>query len=322
MPRSYLHSEIHEQPAVVERLVRSERPSVQALARKIVERNVRFVVIAARGSSDNAATYGKYLLGTMCRLPVALATPSLYTLYDGTPEVKDALVIGISQSGRSPDVVAVLSEAARQGAVTAAITNSPSSPLAETAGHLINCRAGEERSIAATKTYTAELAALALLGATLSGKPRQLEALMRLPRALRKALGSEEAVFRSAERYTYMDRCMVVARGYNYANAFELALKLKELTYVVAEPYSPPDLLHGPVAVIARGFPVILIATRGRALPTLIECMDELRGLQAELIVISEDEEALRRARTPLVLDTELPEWLTPLVSVIPGHLN
>lgn len=320
MIHSHLHTEIHQQPQVIEELLKAERDSVEALAREIADRRVQFVVIAARGSSDNAAIYGQYILGAMCGFTVALATPSLYTLYDRPPNVRHALVIGISQSGQSPDVVAVLSEAARQGAVTAAITNTPSSPLGQTVEHVINCRAGEERSIAATKTYTAELAALALLCAVISGERQHLEDLMLLPQALRKVLDLDDEVSRAVQRYRYMDRCMVVARGYNYANAFEIALKLKELAYVVAEPYSSADLLHGPVAVIDRGFPVVLIATKGKALSELLNCMDKLRELRAELIVISDDTGSLARANTAFAMDVELPEWLTPIVSVVPGQ--
>jgi len=318
---SYLEQEIRQQPAVLAELFDIERPRVEAIVRDIRRREIEYLFIAARGSSDNAARYGKYLFSALNRLPVALAAPSLFTLYRTPPCLEGALAIGISQSGRSTDIVEVLREARRQGACTLAITNDADSPLAQTAEYLILCHAGEERSVAATKTYTAQLAALALLASAMAGDDRRLEALGALPQAVEAALALEDQIRRATERYRDMDRCVVIGRGYNYATAFEIALKLKELTYVVAEPYSPADFRHGPVAMIAKGFPALVVAPQGQVYADVYDLVAELHERGADLVVISDREEAVALSQTPCLLPVAVEEWLSPLISVIPGQL-
>ncbi len=318
---SYLFREIHEQPQVLAHLLEAERASVGALAEAIRERQITHVVIAARGTSDNAGRYAKYLLGAVNRLPVGLATPSLFTIYHRPPRFGNALVMGISQSGQSPDIVAVVEEARRQGALTAAITNFPDSALARAAEHVIDLHAGEERSIAATKTYTAELTAIAMLSQALSGDEAIAEALAQIPHKVAETLAMGEEIALKAERYRYMQTCVTIGRGYNYATAFELSLKLKELTYTVVEPYSSADFMHGPLALIEHGFPVIVIAPSGKMLPELTAFIGTLRKREAEVMVISDAEEVLSLARVPLRLPTGVPEWLSPITAIIPGQL-
>jgi glucosamine--fructose-6-phosphate aminotransferase (isomerizing) len=293
------------------------RPLVQA----IQQRRITHVVIAARGTSDNAARYAKYLLGAHNGLPVALAAPSLFTVYGQPPVFQDALVLGISQSGKSPDIVAVLQEARRQGMLTAAITNQPASDLAKVAEHVIDLQAGEERSVAATKTYTAELAAVALLSALLKGEPYLLDELKTIPEAVAQTLSMQAYICQHTPRYRYMHVCVAIGRGYNYATAFELALKLKELSYTLVEPYSSADFLHGPLAVVEPGFPVILIAPSGKMLPELKDFAQKLKPLGAEIIAISDDDSLLNQAQTAFRLPVSVPEWLSPLTSIVPGQL-
>ncbi len=319
--QSYLYREIHEQPAVLEKLLAGERKSTAALAAAMRQRDVHYVLIAARGTSDNAGRYANYLMGALNGLPVALATPSLYTIYNQAPRVRNALVIGISQSGKSPDIVSVLEDARRQGALTAAITNFPDSDLGAAAEHVIALHAGEERSIAATKTYTSELAAVALLAATLAEERSHLEAIARVPESVAAALEIDARVAEIAPRYRYMRDCVVIGRGYNYATAFELALKLKELTYTIAEPYSSADFMHGPLAVIEYGFPAIVIAPSGAVLPEMQTFIRLLRQREAEAVVISDDQATLDLGRTRLPLPHDVPEWLSPLTAIVPGQL-
>ena len=257
----------------------------------------------------------------MNRLPVALATPSLFTLYQQPPDLRGALVIGISQSGQSAEIIQVVAEARRQGVLTLGITNYPDSPLAEAAEHVILCHAGEEQSIAATKTYTTQLVALALLATALASDAERLRAIQALPEAVERTLALEERVQRSVERYRYMEHCVIIGRGYNYATAFEIALKLKELTYVLAEPYSSADFLHGPIAVVEEGFPVIVIAPKGGAYGHVLQLARDLHRKAAELIVISDQEEALALATTPFPLPVSVEEWLSPIPCVLPGQL-
>lgn len=318
---SRLLQEIREQPEVVRRLLAEGYGEIERLAGYVSGRDVRYVVIAARGTSDNAATYGKYVLGAWNRLPVALAAPSLFSVYHRPLDLRSSLVVGISQSGASPDILAVLEEARRQGAPTLAITNDPASPLALAAEGVIDLCAGPERSVAATKTYTAQIAALALLSAALADDAMRLAEVRAVPAALEAALELSEGLATRAQRYRYMDECAVIGRGYNYATASELALKLKELTYVGASPYSSADFRHGPIAMVDRGFPVLLAATQGRVLGDLLDLMDALDERGAELIVISDADAALSRAHTGLRLPEGVPEWLSPLVAVVPGQL-
>jgi glucosamine--fructose-6-phosphate aminotransferase (isomerizing) len=240
MPTSLLRTEIYEQPAAIQCLLDNQTSAVQAMAERLRD-HFDGILIAARGTSDNAARYAQYLFGAHNRLPVALATPSLFTLYQHPPRLKHLLVVGISQSGQSPDIVAVLSEASRQGQPTIAITNEPDSPLAQAAAHVIPLCAGAERAVAA-----------------LANDRERLAELQRIPLLAQHTLDGLSSALDHVERYRYMNRCAVLGRGYNYATAFEIALKVKELTGVVAEPYSSADFRHGPVAIVHAGFPVLV----------------------------------------------------------------
>lgn len=321
MNDSFLYKEIHEQPQVLRMVLEQERAAVQGLADAIRARDIHFVLIAARGTSDNAGRYANYLLGAVNRLPVALATPSLFSLYHQPPRLRKALVLGISQSGKSPDIVSVLAEAQRQGALTAAITNFADSDLAQHADHVIQLRAGVEQSLAATKTYTSELTAIALLSTLLADDGEMAAALTRIPDAVADVLAVHDHVAEVAQRYRYMQYCVVIGRGYNYASAFELALKLKELTYTVAEPYSSADFQHGPMALIEPGFPVIVFAPTGLLLPEMRQFLHTVRERAAEPIVVSDDAEALALARIALPLTATVPEWLSPITAIVPGQL-
>jgi glutamine---fructose-6-phosphate transaminase (isomerizing) len=318
---SHLRDEIHEQPEVLRTLLAREGENVQRIASALRRRDVQYVMVAARGTSDNAARYGQYLLGSHNRLPVALATPSLFSVYGEPPSLRGALVAGISQSGQSKDIVAVLAEGRRQGVPTLAITNKPDSPLAAQADFVLPVHAGEERAVAATKTYTAQLAALALLSCALEGDGERLAALEQIPGVVAQVLDGEERIARAVERYRYMETCVVLGRGYNYATAFEIALKLKELNYLVAESYSSADFMHGPIAVVGSGFPALVVAPGGRMFETMHRFGLELKARGAELLVISDREALLREAVTPLPLPAGVPEWLSPLVAVVPGQL-
>jgi glucosamine--fructose-6-phosphate aminotransferase (isomerizing) len=321
LENTHLYQEIHEQPEVLNRLLAHEIEPAQRLAEEIRQRGIETVVIAARGTSDNAGRYAQYLLGAANRLVVALATPSLYSIYHQPPRLGNALVLGISQSGKSPDIVAVLQEARQQGALTATITNSPDSDLAQEAAHIIYLHAGGEQAIAASKTYTSELLAIALLSACLSQDESRLEEVRKMPQVAAATLTMEDQVIQAVQRYRYMRECVVIGRGYNYATAFELALKMKELTYTFVEAYSSADFLHGPLAVIEHGFPAITIAPSGVMLPELQRFMLTLKERAAEIIAISDDPETLDIAHIPLRLPVTTPEWLSPIPSILPGQL-
>lgn len=321
LSQSFLYREIHQQPAVLANLFDVERANIQRIADEINARHITNVFIAARGTSDNAGRYAQYLFGAVNQLPVGLATPSLYSIYHRPPKFQDALVIGISQSGKSPDIVSVLATAQGQGAATLALTNVPDSPLAQAADFIIPLHAGQEQSVAATKTYTTQLMGLALLSAGMAHDAEMFAALEKIPAQMQTVLTMNDEIARAAERYRYMRVCVVIGRGFNYATAFETALKIKELTYVLAEPYSSADFLHGPVALIEEAFPTIVIAPSGVMQNELEQFVRALNVRGAEVIAISDVPKILDLARIKLPLRTTTPEWASPLVSIVAGQL-
>jgi glucosamine--fructose-6-phosphate aminotransferase (isomerizing) len=303
-----LKSEIFEQPEVLARLLESQKDRMRAIAVALREYDIRYLFLVARGTSDNAGLYAKYLWGAFNQLPTALATPSLFSLYGKPPSLKSALVLGISQSGQSPDIVQVMAEAQRQGAPTLVIVNGP------------------ELAVAATKSYTAQLMAIAMLSVALSEMAGDAEDrwpdLERVPALVQQALDLDPVIARAAERYRYMEQCVVLGRGFNYATAFEWSLKMKELAYIIAAPYSSADFQHGPVAVVSQGFPVLAVAPDGAVFDDMRMLLEELvtqRGV--ELLAISNRDEVLSLAQTPLRLPADMPEWLSPLVTIVPGQL-
>lgn len=317
-----LHSEIMEQTLVLSNLLNNQYNQVEKIAREINKLKPLYVFLAARGTSDNAARYANYLWGSMNGLPVALATPSLFTFYNQPPVLKNALVVGISQSGQSPDIISVLEKGRQQGCPTLVITNAPSSPLANAADWVIDIQAGEEKAVAATKTYTGELMAIAMLAVAMQSNQNLRQYLEKVPTWVEQVLGEDYGIGRIAERYRYMEHCVVLGRGYNYATAFEWSLKMKELCYVVAEPYSSADFQHGPVAMVESGFPIMGILHKGLVFQDMIHMIRRLKEIhQAEVLIISDQEEALGLAQSPIPIPAGIPEWISPLVDIIPGQL-
>ena len=316
---SLLEQEILSQSEVIKRLLDRETKHIQQIVEQLPAFD--YALIAARGSSDHAATYAKYAWSTLAGYPVALAAPSLLTMYKTRLRLANALVVGISQSGQSPDIIAVLEEGKRQGRPTLAITNDGASPLAAMADHVVELHAGPEQSVAATKTYTAQLAVMAIFAAALSGQAQHLAELQQVPGAIESTLRLEPEIAQSVERYRYMDRCIIIGRGYNYATSFELALKLKELTYIMATAYSSADFRHGPIATIESGLPVFLVMPAGATFDDMYDLALELQRRGSELLVISDSEQALLLARTAFPITPGVPEWLSPLITILPGQL-
>jgi glucosamine--fructose-6-phosphate aminotransferase (isomerizing) len=317
-----LHSEIFEQPACLSRLLQTQRKTVTEVAAAIRRRNVPFAFLAARGSSDNAGRYANYLWGALNRLPMALATPSLFTYYARPPQLSGALVVGISQSGQSPDIVAVLEEGKRQGCLTLAITNAPESPLGRIAEFVLDIGTGPELAIAATKTYTAELMGLAMLSMAMLPAMADWAPLEHVPSWIDQCLQMEAQASAAANRFKEMQQCVVLGRGYNYATIFEWSLKLKELAYVEAEPFSSADFQHGPIAMVRTGFPVLGIVVGGSVASSMLPLVRQLRNeLAAELVLISNLDEPLDLAQTQFRIAPEIPEFLTPMVGIVVGQM-
>jgi glucosamine--fructose-6-phosphate aminotransferase (isomerizing) len=319
---SRMLEEIREQPAALERTLRSAVRGVERFKRLVERRRPRLIVLAARGTSDNAAQFGRYLLEITTGIPVSLAAPSIYTLYNARVDFRDALVVAISQSGESTDTNVVLSEARRQGALTIGVTNESSSSLAKLAEHVFLVRAGREKSVAATKTFTGQILMLYLLAYALGAKIR-LDDLARLPERVSLTLRIEPEIMALSERYRFMDHAVVVGRGLNYANAYEFALKLMETCYVVAERFSSADFLHGPIALVEPDFPAFLFAPAGVTWPAIQEMLAKLRALKAETVVITDagNREAEGAATRLIRLPGKLRELYTPIPYIIPAQL-
>lgn len=316
-----LYEEILEQPQLLAKLLDDQHTAVTKVAETIRARSPKFVFLAARGTSDNAGRYANYLWGAFNHLPLALATPSLFTYYNQPPTLQDALVVAISQSGMSPDIISVVEEGRKQGCLTLAITNAPDSPLAKAAELVLNIQAGPEKAVAATKTYTSELMVIAMLAAAMAENKQAWDELRLVPVWAEQVLQHNDQIRQMSERFRYMNQCVVLGRGFNYATAFEWALKLKELTYVVAEPYSSADFQHGPIAMVEGGFPVMAVAPQGKVFDSMLGMLAKLRNEHAaELVVISNTKQALSLAQSPIELP-DMPEWLSPIIGILPGQL-
>ncbi|HSB66039.1 MAG TPA: SIS domain-containing protein [Anaerolineales bacterium] len=322
-PKSQLLSEIYQQPEAIRHMLDCEAERVASISQQLSGRIFSYALIAARGTSDNAARYGQYILGAINHLSVALAAPSLFTRYHTPPRLEGALIIGISQSGQSPDIVSVIDEGRQQGAPTIAITNDLDSPLARSAEYQIGLGVGEECSIAATKTYTAQLTAIAMLALGLKGTPIDLSPLQFLPQALEQGLLSEPDARLAARELAACDHTVFIGRGFNYSTAWEIALKCKELANIQAEPMSSADFLHGPIAMVDEGFPVNLISigdTFRQEFNSLAKTLHE-RG--ARLITIGDIPigEHMARQDRFIPVPVGIPEWLSPICAILPGQL-
>ncbi|MFZ3258302.1 MAG: SIS domain-containing protein, partial [Candidatus Acidiferrales bacterium] len=260
---SQMMAEIEEQPEALRRTFEAERAHAADFKKFAAARDFRLIVLVARGTSDNAALFGRYLLEIATGIPVSLCAPSVHTLYHARLDLRRALVVGISQSGAGTDINLVLKDARKQGAFTVAITNEAKSQMVRVAEESFLVRAGRQRSVAATKTFTGQLMILYLMAFAL-GREIELKSVSEIPARVRETLKLAVEIRGMVQRYRYMRQCAVVARGLNYANAFELSLKLMETCYIVAERFSSADFLHGPIAMIERDFPVILFAPQGK----------------------------------------------------------
>jgi glucosamine--fructose-6-phosphate aminotransferase (isomerizing) len=316
---SWVEAELREQPQALQRFLDAESAHAREIVRRLLRDDISYLLVASRGSSSNVARYLQYLFGTVNRLPVAFATPSLYTVYDAPPELGPAAVIGISQSGASPDVVAVLADAREQNRPTLAITNDPKSPLALVADAVLPLHAGEERAVAATKTYLNSIAAVALLSTVTD--PARLDDLLAMPEKVALQIEQSLETAGRLDGYREVEGGSVVARGVNYGAAFEIALKIRELSGAQFEAFSSADLLHGPIAALKSGRPAIVIAPSGRTLTSMRVALEKVRERGSEVIAISDDEEFLAGSDTPLPLVPGVPEWLSPLLTVVPGQV-
>lgn len=312
--------EILEQPQALRRTFAAEREHALEFRRFAEKQDFRLVVLVARGTSDNAALFGRYLLELTTGIPVSLAAPSIHTLYRAPLDFRRALVVGISQSGEGKDINVVIRSAHRQGAYTIGITNERGSTLARQVDEVFLVRAGKQQSVAATKTYTGQFLLLYLLASAL-GRHITLADVSEIDGRVAEALTLIPHLRELAPRYRYMRHCVVVARGLNYANAFELSLKLMETCYVVAERFSSADFLHGPIALVERHFPVIIFMPPGKVFSDLRHLARRLHRLRAATLLISSEGVRLPAATQAIRIPGRIPELYTPIPYIVPGQL-
>ena len=321
--------EIGEQPAALEKTIAAERVKIERLGKFLRAREIDLIVLVARGSSDNAALFGRYLLEVTTGIPVSLCAPSVHTLYHAKLKLRRALVVGISQSGEGEDINLVLENSRAGGAYTIGITNEAASSMVGVVDETLLMHGGRERSVAATKTYTGQMMLLYMLAASLAdasstgtGAAATVRGLYeRVPEYAARALELRTAVEELVERYVFMENCVVVGRGFLYANAYEMALKLMETCYVVAERFSSADFLHGPLAIVERHFPIILFAPSGATLDGVSVLINRLRELRADTLVITGEEEIASLCMRALRMPGEIDELIAPIPYIIPAQL-
>jgi glucosamine--fructose-6-phosphate aminotransferase (isomerizing) len=312
--------EIAEQPAALERTIASEREKIARLARSLAARDIDLIVLVARGSSDNAALFGRYLLEITTGIPVSLSAPSVHTIYHAKLNLKRALVIGVSQSGEGEDINRVLENARASGAFTIGITNEPASSMTRMVDETLLMHGGREQSVAATKTFTGQMMLFYLLAVALSNDGNSIN-YREIPDLAARALEQKTAIVELVQRYVFMENCVVVGRGLAYANAYEFALKLMETCYVVAERFSSADFQHGPVAMIERHFPVMLFAPPGAMLAGTKDLIARLSELKADTLAITADLDVAGRCSRSIIMPREIDEFLAPIPYIIPAQL-
>lgn len=290
-----MENEIREQPDVLRRCLKETIPKGQLFAAAMAKQEIHSIFISARGTSDHAAIFGKYVFETVNGIPVGFAAPSVHTGYEKPVNYRNTLIIGISQSGQAEDVLEVMRNGRGQGCVTVGITNDEASPIAREATWHFSCEAGKEKSVAATKTFLAQMMILSVLSAVMAGDALRMEHLLSMPERAAKALLPADYIQDRIVKFRDMKACFVLSRGVNYPIALEAALKIQETCYVRAQGYAISDFHHGPFAMVAPGMTVILLAPQGPMYKDAVEILDKLEKAGAQTFIISNDEKLLER---------------------------
>ncbi len=293
---SIMLNEIIEQPEVLAGIEAKNQKVLEALVSEIEAVDIKQIVIAARGTSDHCGIYIKYLAEILLGVPVMLAAPSVNTLYGARVFYRDAVVIAISQSGMAEDALAVLKDATSCGAVTVAVTNDPESPVAETARYCLNCAAGPEVSVAATKTFTAQMFCLALMIARWARNEELLLALRSLPQGIAREVGRAARVMESAREFTFMRDCIVLGRGLLYPIALEASLKMMETSYTNARGFAVSDFQHGPLALVDENLPLFVYCSSDETKDDVMKAARQYAKLGAYVVMVTDDERNAQNA--------------------------
>lgn len=284
---TFMWNEILEQPAALKRCLDRNIAMISDIVGGLNSKNIDQVVIAARGTSDHAAVYGKYVIELLTGIPVSLAATSIFTIYQRKMNFAKSLIIGISQSGQAADVLETIRNGNESGAITIGISNNADSPIAKESRYFLNCEAGLEKSVAATKTFITEIFLLARLAAEWSSSNELKNELLLIPENISHMFEVSQAIEDRIERYRFMDECFVLARGINYAVSLEAALKIQETAYVRAKAFATSDFQHGPIAMIDKDIPIIIFAPDGPLLNDVCEMIGKLKNGDFETLIIS-----------------------------------
>jgi glucosamine--fructose-6-phosphate aminotransferase (isomerizing) len=317
---SKMMQEIHQQPQVLRRTLKAEAKHASDFQKFAAKHRFRLIVLAARGTSANAALFGRYLLEVTTGIPVSLCASSVHTVYHAPLDFRQTLVVGISQSGIGADTNHVLELARRRGAVTLGITSETDSPITQIADEVFLVRGGQQRTVTATKSYTGQLLALYLLASAL-GSQVTLEGISEIPDRVAEVLNLEKDLRSLVSRYRYMRQCVIVARGLNFANALEMAQKLMEICRVGAEPFSAADFLYGPIAMIEGGFPAFVFMPPGKTITEMKKLTRRLSRLGADILVIGPEEMAGTSGMRCLRMPDTLPEIYAPIPYIVPAQM-
>lgn len=313
--------EIHEQPEVLRTCLEKNKSTIAEIVRLLDAKGIGSVYIAARGTSDHAGIYAKYIIELVKGVPVAMAAPSILTMYQKSLNLKNTLVIGISQSGKAADVLEVVKEGNRQGALTVSVTNFPDSPMAQEANFHLCCEAGLEKSVAATKTFTSQLMLLANLAAEWAKDEKMKEDLNKVPQLVEETLKLGDEIAEKVQRYRFMNECFMLARGVNYAIAMEAALKTQETGYIRAKAYAVSDFHHGPFAMIEKDMPVFVYAPEGPSLHDMLEILNKLKERDAEIVVISNNQQVLDMGMTSFRIPDTDNDVISPFLNVVVAQM-
>jgi len=305
-----MEKEIREEPSVLDKILENNIPVLKRIKRYLENRKIDGVYISARGTSDNASTLGKYLIESTLRYITALSAPSLFTIYREPPSLKNKIVIGVSQSGKSEDVCEVIAWGKREGALCIGITNNQDSLLANLVDEILPCWAGEEKSVPATKTYLAEIFNLYLFCSILAEREDMFQSLKDIPSYIEGVINEASKI--EVTRFHFMDRCISIGRGFNYPTAMEFSLKLKETSYIFAEAFSSADFLHGPLALVSHQLPIFIFLPLGPTYTHLKDVINTLREKTSDIFIFGFEE--LDSKSYGFFIPYKVSEMLSPLL--------
>ncbi len=312
-----MENEILQQAEVLKNCIVYNRQTFEEVSKAIKQKNITNVVIAARGSSNNAGNYFKYAFESLAKIPVSLAAPGVNTMYNAELDLSSSLVIGVSQSGMAADVMAVLENGVRSGALILSVTNNLESKMANMTDFHLYCNAGKELSVAATKTYTAQMCLLGYLAAYHSQNRQVQEELTQIADNLPKIFGLKPQIQDLAQKYKDLESLIVLGRGTNYPIALETALKIQETTYINARAYAASDFHHGPFAIVDQNTTVLLIAPAGNSQKDMQELKEKLLGSGAKVLVITNQKQLASGARDSVIYGLQGSDYITPFYNVV-----